>query len=68
MAIDDLEKLRQMVLADTTQQERLYSLDTRAEFIDEVVLLGHSLGYSITPEEVQEAIQAGVRTWLERWI
>lgn len=68
MAFEDLEKFQHLVLADPSLQQKLYDLDSKTEFLEQVMLLGSNLGLQFDLEEVDQALQNGSRSWLERWI
>lgn len=63
-----LDQFRALVLADPTLQEKLREIDDRAAFTAQVLALGQSLGYAFTAEDVANALQAGRRAWIERWV
>lgn len=66
--MDEFEKFRQRVLDDPSIQIRLRDITDRSAFIALTVELGAEHGYIFTPNEVDEALQAGRRSWRERWI
>ncbi|MCX6874443.1 MAG: aspartyl/asparaginyl beta-hydroxylase domain-containing protein [Verrucomicrobia bacterium] len=62
------EPFRRLVLNDTTLQAQLVCLTDRAAFIARTVELGRQRGFRFEPSDVEGAIQAARRTWMERWI
>jgi hypothetical protein len=64
----DLADFQQQVLHDTALQEPLCAITDRAAFVDAVVQSGRARGYAFTVEEVEAAMRANQRSWLERWI
>jgi hypothetical protein len=68
MAQADLEKFRRLVLADAELQAQLWQTREREAFINLVVRLGAAHDCHFTPAEVQAALDAGRRAWLERWL
>jgi mannose-6-phosphate isomerase-like protein (cupin superfamily) len=63
-----LQRFRQMVLDDLALQEELRDTMDRELFVATVVRLGAERGCHIAPGDVEEAMRAGRRVWLERWI
>lgn len=68
MSSPDLEKFCSEVLLDPSLQENLRSLGSIPDFIERVVETGASRGFEFSADDVREAIRAGHRVWLERWI
>ena len=56
------------MLADRSLQQALLAAADRSVFTDLVVDLAEQRGWSVTVDEVQSALQAARRTWLERWV
>jgi response regulator of citrate/malate metabolism len=65
---DNLEQFREAVLEDAALQETLRDVRDRKTFVALVMSLGVERGYDFTAEEVEEALRASRRAWLERWI
>ena len=63
----NFERFRERVLADGDLQEALASVTDPSAFVDLTVRLGRELGYPFSNRDVENAIQAGRRKWLERW-
>jgi hypothetical protein len=61
-------EFRQMVLADPALQGQLAGLADRAAFITRAVELGRERGCAFLPADVEAALQAARRAWIERWI
>lgn len=59
---------RACVLADFDLQRKLHVVDDRQEFVQIVVETAKQKGFEVTSTEVEEAMRAGRRTWIERWI
>jgi hypothetical protein len=53
------------VLGDSTLQEELARITERPAFIAQTVALGQAHGFSFLPEDVEAALQAARRHWLE---
>ena len=66
--MDDLARLRALVLADEGLQRRLFAAAEPEAFIAAVVSLAGEHGLDVTPTEVSWAIQDGRRNAVERWI
>jgi mannose-6-phosphate isomerase-like protein (cupin superfamily) len=65
---EELQRFRQTVLNDLNLQQRLCQTDDRESFIRLLVALGRQLGYRFTPVDVDNAMRAEQRAWIERWI
>jgi hypothetical protein len=63
-----LEQFRLLVLEDATLQQRLRETPDRETFILLMIESGAERGFDFTAEEVREALDAGRRAWLERWV
>lgn len=68
MASSDLEQFCSEVLLDPSLQEKLRNLGSTPEFVQRVVEAGASRGFEFSADDVREAVRAGHRVWLERWI
>ena len=68
MSQETLTQFRQLVFSDTLLQEQLREITDRQEFIEQVVRLGNERGYEFTADDVENALQAERRVWLERWL
>ena len=64
----ELERFRQAVFGDLSLQRRLRVTADGESFGRLVVTLGRDGGYRFTLKDVEEAIRAARRTWIERWI
>ena len=64
----ELERFRQAVFRDLNLQQRLRATTDRESFGRLVVSVGREGGYRFTLPDVEQALQAGRRTWIERWI
>ncbi|MCX6982623.1 MAG: Nif11-like leader peptide family natural product precursor [Verrucomicrobia bacterium] len=61
-------EFRQMVLADPALQGQLAGLAGHAAFVTRTVELGRDRGFAFHPADVEAALQAARRAWIERWI
>lgn len=64
----DLDRLVEVVLADEAAQRRLLATPERAAFVDAVVALAAERRLAVSPGDVEDALRAARRTWLERWV
>jgi hypothetical protein len=65
---ESFERFRQTVLQDESLQERLRATTDPKSFISLVVGLGLDAGHHFTAADVEEAMRASRRAWLERWL
>lgn len=68
MSQESFEQFRQLVLRDRDIQRRLRETPDRESFVGATLEAGAELGYSFSAEEVSEALRAGQRAWIERWL
>lgn len=68
MAKENLEKFRQLVLEDLSLQEKLRDIKDREAFVALTVRLGEERGCVFYGEDVEDALDASRRAWLERWL
>jgi CSLREA domain-containing protein len=68
MSQEAFEQFRQIVLQEVALQERLRVTMDHRSFIDLVVRLGADRGCHFTAEDVEAAMRASQRAWIERWI
>jgi hypothetical protein len=54
--------------ADEAAQRRLLATPERAAFVDAVVALAAERRLAVSPGDVEDALRAARRTWLERWV
>jgi Nif11 domain len=64
----DLERFRELVLRDLALQEQLREPADANSFVALVLQLGRERGFAFTESDVNGAMQAGRRVWIERWI
>ena len=64
----DFEDFRQHVLNDPALLDQLRAAASLQDFFDLAVGLGAERGYQFSADEVQAALQASRRAWLERWV
>jgi hypothetical protein len=68
MSTESFEQLRQIVLQDVALQERLRATTDPRIFVDLVVQVGDERDCHFKPEDVQAAMRASRKRWIERWI
>lgn len=68
MTQSDFDRFRQMVAEDRTLQDKLLEASEKAAFIRLVIGLGREQGLVLTAGDVESALNAGMRAWVERWI
>ena len=66
--MDDLARLRALVLGDEGLQRRLFAVPGPEAFLAAVVSLAEEHGLDLTPTEVAWAIQDARRNAVERWM
>jgi len=66
--MNDLERFREVVLADEGLQQQLRDTKDTTSFMKLMIHLGQLRGYEFTESEVEEALTAARRTWIERRI
>jgi hypothetical protein len=64
----DLEQLRSRVWQEPELQARLWETRDRSAFIQLVVCLAEEHDLAVTTEEIEAALEASKRSWLQRWI
>lgn len=64
----DFEPFRLRVLSEPAMQEKLVSLTERRTFLNYLVELGSEHGFDFMEADVEAALQAARRMWMERWI
>lgn len=63
-----MERLVDAVLGDPGLWRRLLAVPERAAFVAEVVAVAGERGIEVTGPDVEAAIAAARRTWLQRWV
>jgi hypothetical protein len=66
--LEELNLFRHVVLCDQDLQEQLRETPDKESFLDLMITLGHARGYQFSIADVEAALLAAHRTWLERWI
>ena len=68
MSQESFDSFRNLVLQDPALQRELRDITDYRLFTELVVKLGNECGFNFTTLEVESAINASRRAWLERWI
>lgn len=68
MSEEKLSQFRSVIFFDISLQEKLREMADREEFIRTAVELGSERGFDFTADEVENALRAGRRVWIERWL
>ena len=61
----EFQRFREIVLADESLQQQLCALHEKEAFVRHVVELGLRYGCEFSPDEVEDAMRAGRRSWFE---
>lgn len=64
--MEKFEQFRQIVLEDVALQERLRATTDHASFVDLVVRAGEEQGCHFTPADVEAAMSANRKAWLQQ--
>ncbi len=64
----DLERFLRLAAEDPAIADEFWEIDDKPLFIDRVVSRGEALGCWFARADVEEAMRAGWRSWLERAI
>jgi hypothetical protein len=68
VSAEQFERFRSAVLSDVALQQRLSAYTERDAFVDAVVRAAAEAHLAVTADDVEEAMRAGRRSWLERWV
>ena len=68
MPMESFEQFRQMVLDTPALQERLRAITDPISFVELVVQVGEEHGCYFTPEDVETAMSANRKAWLQQRI
>jgi Nif11 domain len=64
----NLERFRELVLADSVLHDQLRAAASEAAFIELAIRLAAERGCELTASALQTAINQKRRAWLERWL
>ncbi|HEX8265607.1 MAG TPA: Nif11-like leader peptide family natural product precursor [Pyrinomonadaceae bacterium] len=68
MSEEKLSQFRSVIFFDVSLQKKLREMTDREEFVRTIVELGNERGFDFTAGEVENALHAGRRVWIERWL
>ena len=57
-----------VVFEDAELTSSLRAIDDPVEFVNQIVLQAQNRGYTISSEEVENALMTQRRIWAERWL
>jgi len=63
-----LDRFRDLVFEDVSLQQRLRQVSDRTLFVELVVRLGEECGFNFNARDVDDALRANRRAWIERWV
>jgi hypothetical protein len=63
-----LEQLRQLVVTRPELHNELYAERDRERFVHRVVEVAAAHGLVLSTDEIDDAMRAGRRSWVERWL
>jgi hypothetical protein len=64
----EFDRFRQLVLDEPSLWEVLDEPSDQAEFVALSVRLGQARGFRFEAHDVREALTAGRKAWIERWL
>ena len=65
---EELDRFRHDVLNDEQRQRILRDTPDKTSFMSAIMKLAQDGGYDFSFSDVEEAISAARRTWIERWL
>ena len=68
MPASGFDAFRQLVLSDAALQEELVGVPDEKSLFDKVLALGQERGYCFSAQDLENAVRANRRGWLERWL
>ena len=68
MTASNITQFRELIFSDSDLTLQLYSITGKADFITTAIVIALANGISLTETDVAAAMNAGSRSWLERWI
>ena len=68
MTVPNITRFRELIFSDSALTLRLYAITEKAAFIAAAIDVASANAISLTETEIADAINAGSRSWIERWI
>lgn len=68
MTVANITVFRELLFSDHALTLQLYEITDKAEFIATVIDVASNNGILLTEIDIASAINAGTRSWVERWI
>ena len=63
-----VEEFRQRVLGNEVWLDRLRATDGLRQFVDTCLMAAREFGIELSPDEIESALNAARREWIERWV
>ncbi|HWS25753.1 MAG TPA: hypothetical protein VN259_04185 [Xanthomonadales bacterium] len=63
-----MQQFRRLVFSNAQLREALQAYPDDASFVTGTIQLASNFGIVLSAEEIREALAAGQREWLERWL
>ncbi len=68
MTTSNIMQFRELIFSDSALTAQLYSITAKADFIATTIEMAAANGILLTEVDIVAAMNAGSRSWLERWI
>ena len=68
MTVANIIRFRELILSDSALTLQLYAITENAAFIAAAMDIASANAISLSEIEIATAINAGSRSWIERWI
>lgn len=68
MTFSNITRFRELIFSDFALASQLHAITDHAAFIAAVLDIAYANGILLGANEVSQQINAGTRSWLERWI
>jgi hypothetical protein len=65
---DGFDAFRRLVLEDDALQEDLRQAASQESLFEKVLALGRERGFRFSKQDLEDAVRANRRAWLERWL
>lgn len=68
MSAEDLDRLRDLLLADPALAADLVAMPDEDDFVTAITDLAHARGLDVEPDDITQAMRGGERRWATRWV
>ena len=68
MIASNITQFRELIFSDPALTLQLYAITTKADFTSAAINIASLNGILLAEADVDAAMNAGARSWLERWI